>query len=194
MYFFKRIFLLFFLSLILNSNTNSRKIGVEMNDNTIILLNEIAKVGESEKWNSSIFFEGGIKVHVLKDGTLTNKGSYTLSKKKFGYPAVIRVLNIRSKDKKFIFSPASQPLFKHPISISLNTLEKNGFEYKYSEIVKQDSSLYTSPYSPETIYKFIFKNKDNNSIVYEFYSQKNEIQYELEYIRLVVIFNYNNTM
>lgn len=192
MYFLKKLFFILLFSLTLNSNINSKVLGVDMNDNTIILLNEITNVGESEKWNSSVFFEGGLKVHVLKDGTLTNKGSYILSKKKFGYPSVIRVLNIQSKDKKFIFSPASQPLFKDSISVNLKKLDENGFLYKYSEIVEQDSSLYISPYSPKKIYKIVFVNKYKPSILYEFYSPKKEIKNELEYIRLVVLFSHGN--
>lgn len=189
MYFFKKFFLLLLLSLTLNSNINSKTLGVDMNDNTIILLNEITKVGESEKWNSSIFFEGGIKVHVLKDGTITNKGSYILSKKKFGYPAVIRVLNIHSKDKKFIFSPASQPVFKSPISVNVELLNNNNFHLKNIEKVDKISSLYTSPYSPSILYKYTFENKVNSSVIYEFYSSQSKVEKDLDYVRLVVYFN-----
>ncbi len=192
MYYFKLISLLLFL--IFNSTVNSKTMDDNMIDNTIMLINEITRVGETEKWNSSLFFEGALKVHVLKDGTLTDRGVYVLSKNKFGYPATIKVLNLNDKEKKykFVFSPSNQPVFKKPIKVDVKLLKENNIFFKYSELVEKDSAIYSSPYSPNTLYKHIFVNQKNNSIIYEFYSSKNEIESQINYVRLVVLFGGGN--
>ncbi len=51
----KLISLLFFL--IFSSVVNSRPMDKIMIDNTIVLINEITRVGETEKWNSSLFLK-----------------------------------------------------------------------------------------------------------------------------------------
>lgn len=192
MYYFKLISLLLFL--IFNSTVNSKTMDDNMIDNTIMLINEITRVGETEKWNSSLFFEGALKVHVLKDGTLTDRGVYVLSKNKFGYPATIKVLNLNDKEKKykFVFSPSNQPVFKKPIKADVKLFKENNIFFKYSEPVEKGSAIYSSPYSPTTLYKHIFGNQKNNSIIYEFYSSKNEIESQINYVRLVVLFDGGN--
>ena len=44
--------------MLLSLVTYSKNTDVSMLDNNITLLNEITRVGETEKWNSSLFFEG----------------------------------------------------------------------------------------------------------------------------------------
>ncbi|NHB57512.1 hypothetical protein G9F32_05600 [Acinetobacter sp. 194] len=162
-----------------------------MLDNNITLLNEITRVGETEKWNSSLFFEGPLKIRVLKDGTVTDVGSFILSKKKFGYPAIIKVLNLDDREKKFIFifSPPSQPLFKNSLFIDLKKLNENNYLYSGAEVVNKDSSLYMTPYSPVVLYKHVFKNTINKDITYNFYSPSKDLVGNLKYVRLVVYFN-----
>lgn len=173
-----------------NSKVYSKVMEHKMNDNSILLLSEITRVGESEKWNSSQFFEGSLQVNVLKDGTVTDTGAYILSKNKFGYPAELKVINLNNKQKKykFIFSPASQPLFKKSISVDVELLNKNNFYLKKMEQVDKKSSLYISPYSPSILYKYTFINQKSESVVYDFYSPQSEIKKNLEYVRLVVSF------
>lgn len=185
----KLISLLFFL--IFSSVVNSRPMDKIMIDNTIVLINEITRVGETEKWNSSLFFEGPLKVHVLKDGTVTDHGVYVLSKNKFGYPAKIQVLNLNDRNNKyeFIFSPSNQPVFKKAINVDVNLLRDNNIIFKYSESVKEGSSLYSSPYSPNLLYKHVFVNQKKTFITYEFYSTMNKIEDQISYVRLVVVFN-----
>lgn len=186
---YKKIFLFYFI--LFFSFVNAKSLETNMLDNDILLLNEITRVGETEKWNSSLFFEGPLSLHVLKDGTVTDTGAYFLSKIKFGTPAVVKVLNLNDKNKKFIFSftPTNQPVFKQSFNIDLKDLKENGYFYKKTEAVSPDSTIYLSPYSPKKIYKHIFLKGNNNSIVYEFYSENKELRNNLSYIRLLVYFN-----
>lgn len=184
---FKLIFLIFLMS----SSLYSKNIQVnDMSDNSLILLNEIVRIGKTEKWNSSYYLEGSLKVHVLKDGTITDRGMYVLSKDKFGYPSVVKVFNLNSKDKKFkfIFSPTAQPLFKSGIFIDLNSLKENHIFFKNKEIVNSESTLYFSPFSPDEIYKYSFESNFDRKIKYDFYSTQSELNHDFMFIRLVITF------
>lgn len=189
---FKRIFFLVLLFFSLNIYAEfSRNGGINMCENeSLKLILEINRVGLSGKWNSSFYFEGLLRIHVLKDGTITNWGVYTLSSKKFGYPAALRVYNVEDKEKKyiFVFSPPSQPIFKNSIMINVDGLKKNNIFYKKTELLDDDDLLYSRAFSPVKIYKHTFENSSENKISYDFYSEDRDVGSELKFIRLVTYF------
>ncbi|SPL72650.1 hypothetical protein [Acinetobacter stercoris] len=120
----KKIILCFLMCSIFNIEVNasmSETGEIIMSENqSLNLISEITRIGSTEKWNSSLFFEGSLKIHVLKDGTITDYGMYTLSKTKFGFPVAIRVSNLNDKNKHFNFfvSTPSGLLFKNPIYVN----------------------------------------------------------------------------
>ncbi len=187
----KILFIVFlFLSVELYAQVNKKEEINMLKKESFNLISEINRIGFSGKWNSSLYFEGPLKIHVLKNGTVTNRGNYTLSNKKFGYPASIRVYNIDNQDRKyiFIFSPPSQPIFKDGILVNINELKENGVFYKKTEILSEDDYLYTISFSPKKIYKHVFIGTSDKEINYDFYSAEENIGTDFRFIRLAVYF------
>lgn len=191
--FFRKLFVVFlFVFSTLDNSAYSQDEGeVVMDNNILMLLLEIKRVGTTEKWNSSEFFEGPLRVHVLKDGTVTNSGVYMLSSKKLGYPAVIKVNEISSKSENltFVVSPGNKPIFKSSLSVPVKYLVDSGFIYNGMEVLESSSSIYRGN-NEKTIYLHCFSTLESGKkIHYKFYSYDDRVNDYVNFIRLVVKFN-----
>lgn len=173
-----------------NANLTIKDENIMSESQSLEMVLEITRVGITEKWNSSFFLEGSLKIHVLKNGKVTNRGIYTLSKNKFGFPVAIRVYNLDDKNKhfNFIVSPTSETFFEEPIYINVEDLANNNIFYNGTELLTRDSFFYKSIYAPKYIYKHTFTNKLNGKVIYEFYSPDKEVKDEIKFIKLDIKF------
>ncbi|TCM70910.1 hypothetical protein EC844_101184 [Acinetobacter calcoaceticus] len=163
-----------------------------MENSALTLLLEIKRVGFSQKWNSSKFFEGPMRIHVLKDGTSSNRGIYSLSKNTLGYPVAIKVHGFDDPEGKinFVVASGSRAILPLTINVPIKSLADHNFTYKGAELLGSESTLYSPIHKINKLYIHHFSVKEGSQqAIYHFYTEDEKLNNELKFVRLVVDFN-----
>ncbi|AOA57356.1 hypothetical protein [Acinetobacter larvae] len=195
-----KIFINTLLVLLLSLNTtlaNTHAIKYQeskmIEENIYQLILEIKRVGFSERWNSSKFFRGPLSLHVLKDGTVTDSGKYSLpSNVVSNYPAAIRVSGVNDKNRQLVFivSPTSMAAFKSDLVIPFKWLLDHQFKYEGVKSLGTDGELNYPYYKGQELFEHSFLvYEEGRKATYFFSSKQKEIDKDLHFIQLAVIFD-----